>query len=392
MKLVRYVTFMMMLLFNQSFGSTLVADAGSDQTLNITPSVTAVYLDGSGSSSDAEITSYKWSEGDKYIGPNEARWYVIKENGEHTITLKVTDATGATSEDTMVVTVVGGVDTPFCNAGLDQTLNITPSVRAVDLNASISIPTENIVSINWWEDDIFIGPNKTRWYDLTEAGEHTITLKVTDIDGKTCEDSMVVTVVTDGTPAEDTIKPVISLLGNTPISIVKGTVYTDAGATANDNKDGDISANIQVISDVNSSKVGSYTVKYNVSDQAGNDAIEIVRTVTVVSASLPVANAGANQALKMVNGGINIQLDGSNSVGNALTYTWSFVSKPSQSSASLNNATTVNPTFTADMVGTYLVQLIVNNGTVDSIADTVKIMITPVPVCVDPTTLTPEFD
>lgn len=69
-------------------------------------------------------------------------------------------------------------------------------------------------------------------------------------------------------------------------------------------------------------------------------------------------------------------LNGSGSTdadGNTLTYTWSFTSTPGGSTAALSNATVSNPTFTADMDGAYVLTLVVNDGTVDSVADAVTI-------------------
>jgi hypothetical protein len=80
----------------------------------------------------------------------------------------------------------------------------------------------------------------------------------------------------------DVTPPVISLLGSTPVSIELGSTYTDAGATALDNIDGDITGSIVPTSTVNTAAVGSYTVTYNVSDAAGNAATPVVRTVNVV--------------------------------------------------------------------------------------------------------------
>ena len=50
------------------------------------------------------------------------------------------------------------------------------------------------------------------------------------------------------------------------ITVEVGTTYTDLGATASDNYDGDISADISVTNPVDTSVIGSYTVTYNVSD------------------------------------------------------------------------------------------------------------------------------
>jgi len=83
-------------------------------------------------------------------------------------------------------------------------------------------------------------------------------------------------------PIIDTTAPVISLLGENNISINVGDLYTDAGATASDDIDGDISSNISITNLVNTAIAGSYTVTYNVSDAAGNSATPIVRNVVVV--------------------------------------------------------------------------------------------------------------
>ena len=89
--------------------------------------------------------------------------------------------------------------------------------------------------------------------------------------------------------------------------------------------------------------------------------------------SPPAADAGADQAVLVT---AAVQLDGSGSSdvdGDALSYTWSITSKPSGSNASLSDTTVVNPGFVADVAGNYVVQLIVNDGTVDSAPDTVTI-------------------
>jgi uncharacterized protein (TIGR02145 family) len=81
--------------------------------------------------------------------------------------------------------------------------------------------------------------------------------------------------------AADTEAPVITLIGESPVSIDQDATYSDQGATATDNVDGDITANIIVTSNVDTSTVGTYTVTYNVSDAAGNAATPLVRIITV---------------------------------------------------------------------------------------------------------------
>ncbi|MBO5349625.1 MAG: polysaccharide deacetylase family protein [Clostridia bacterium] len=68
----------------------------------------------------------------------------------------------------------------------------------------------------------------------------------------------------------DNIAPKITLNGNSVISVIKGSIYNEQGAKAIDNKDGDISKNIQIIENVDTSKNGTYTITYTASDYSGN--------------------------------------------------------------------------------------------------------------------------
>lgn len=81
----------------------------------------------------------------------------------------------------------------------------------------------------------------------------------------------------------DTTAPVLTLLGNNPVTIEVGETYTDAGATALDETDGDLTSAITMTSTVNINAVGIYVVTYNVQDSSGNSALQITRIVNVVA-------------------------------------------------------------------------------------------------------------
>ena len=85
----------------------------------------------------------------------------------------------------------------------------------------------------------------------------------------------------------DTTAPVITVIGDDPATVELGAAYTDAGATASDNIDGDITNTIITVNNVNTNIVASYTVTYNVSDASGNAATEVTRTVNVVDTFAP---------------------------------------------------------------------------------------------------------
>jgi len=81
------------------------------------------------------------------------------------------------------------------------------------------------------------------------------------------------------------VVPVITMTGS-DATITVGDVYTDAGATASDDEEGDITANIAVVSTVDTTTAGTYTVTYNVSDGALNAATQVTRTVNVEAAPI----------------------------------------------------------------------------------------------------------
>ena len=88
--------------------------------------------------------------------------------------------------------------------------------------------------------------------------------------------------VESGGAAGDTTPPVITRVGADPATVVSGSAgsYTDAGFTALDDTDGDITANI-AITGLPTDFIGAHTVRANVSDAALNPAIEVTRTVNV---------------------------------------------------------------------------------------------------------------
>src|SRR3989344_291560 len=89
------------------------------------------------------------------------------------------------------------------------------------------------------------------------------------------------TITPEPEPA-DTIPPVITLVGAAEVEVLVGETYEDAGATAEDDVDGDITSSIATDNLVDTSILGTYTVTYTVSDAAGNEADPVTRTVNVV--------------------------------------------------------------------------------------------------------------
>lgn len=78
----------------------------------------------------------------------------------------------------------------------------------------------------------------------------------------------------------DDIAPVIKLNGNANIQILLNSKYEEQGATASDEKDGDLTSKIETKGNVDTSKAGTYTITYKVVDSSGNETTK-TRKVTV---------------------------------------------------------------------------------------------------------------
>ncbi len=135
-----------------------------------------------------------------------------------------------------------------------------------------------IVATDVWEEVV-------RTHDIPAAANVTarIRLKTVNSSIKVDDVSLVLT-----SSIVDTTAPVITLLGDDTVTVEVGSVYTDAGATAIDNYDGDITSSIVTVNPVDTNAIGTYIVTYNVSDVSGNAALEVTRTVNVVDTTLPV--------------------------------------------------------------------------------------------------------
>ena len=194
--------------------------------------------------------------------------------GVYSVSYNVTDANGnAAAEVTRTVTVVDTTVPVITLLGEDP---VTIEVGAVYTDAGAT-------ALDNYDGDITSSIVEVSTVDTAIAGSYTVTYDVADASGNTA-----LTVTRSVNVIEDTVAPVITLLGDNPITIEVGDTYTDAGATATDNFDGDLTSSIVTVSTVNTSIVGVYSVTYNVSDTSGNAAAEVTRTVTVVDTTVPV--------------------------------------------------------------------------------------------------------
>jgi len=199
-------------------------------------------------------------------GETKVSEFNVSENGANSVVVNLTQS----------LVVGGGNDAQPAPVVSVNTLR-TRSAKPV-LSGSV----ENAVNV-------FVSVNGTNWYPaVINNNSWSLSYPVSLADGVydvqvEAENAQGV-VSTDATMNElivDRTKPVLTVLGNSSLKINQGSTYTDAGATAQDNIDGNVTHRITVTNPVNTAVPGTYYVVYHVTDLAGN-AASIRRKVVVV--------------------------------------------------------------------------------------------------------------
>jgi Bacterial surface protein, Ig-like domain/Bacterial Ig-like domain/GEVED domain len=272
------------------------------RTVNITPDVTIPVITLNGSSTvnielgntytDAGATAVDNIDGDISASIVIVNPVDINTVGSYTVTYNVSDAAGnAAVQATRTVNVTPDVTIPVITLAGSDPVDIELGTAYADAGATAS---DNI------DGDITASIATVNPVDINTVGSYTVTYNVVDTAGNAATQvSRTVNVTADVTI------PVITLTGSDPVSIEQGTTYADAGATASDNIDGDITASIVTVNPVDINAVGSYTVTYNVMDAAGNAAIQVTRTVNITpDVTIPAITLLGSASVSIEQGGV----------------------------------------------------------------------------------------
>ena len=365
-----------------------VSDAGPDQTAQVQQTV---QLDGSRSHDpDGDALTFHWELRARPAGSQATLsdasavkpMFVVDKTGAYEVQLIVNDGAVDSPPDSVRVTTTNSV--PVANAGPDQTV---PVGTAVQLDGSRSSDVDGDQLTYLWtivarppgsgaslSDPAAIKPT----FVVDVAGPYDLQLVVNDGRGNSAPDHVIITTlnsapVADAGRDQSVAVGVLVMLDGSCSSDVDGDVLTyrwsfsarppGSNATLSD------PTAVKPTFEVDES--GTYVLQLIVHDGSLDSAADLVNIVT--ENSLPVANAGPDQTARV---GDTVQLNGSGSSdvdGDALTYRWSFSAVPPGSQAVLSDPAAVQPTFTIDESGTYVAQLIVHDGSLESVADTVQI-------------------
>ncbi|MGK5114685.1 PKD domain-containing protein [Geodermatophilus sp. CPCC 205506] len=156
-------------------------------------------FDASGSSdSDGAIASYAWDFGDGSTGTGPTVAHQYRATATYTVTLRVTDARGATATTTRPVAIV--VPPPNQPPTAAFTATTTGLVARVD--GSASADADGTVTARAWDfGDGTSGTGATASHAYSAAGTYTVRLTVTDDDGATATTTRDVTVAPTAGPA-----------------------------------------------------------------------------------------------------------------------------------------------------------------------------------------------
>ncbi len=167
------------------------ANAGEDQSVEVNQTI---QINGTGNDSDGTIVSYQWSN-DSVVVANTASFTYTPDTVEsQTLTLTVTDNNGTTASDEMVLTVTAVPlpnTPPTANAGVDKSTQVNQSVT---INGTGNDSDGSITSYEWISGSTVLSNSASFTYTPTIEGNETLTLTVTDNEGATASDDMLLTV------------------------------------------------------------------------------------------------------------------------------------------------------------------------------------------------------
>ncbi|WP_369821271.1 immunoglobulin-like domain-containing protein, partial [Oleiphilus sp. HI0080] len=194
--------------------------------------------------------------------------------GSYSVTYDVSDAANNAASQVTRTVIVADTTPPVITLVGAPTVNIEQGDTYNDAGAtasdSVDGPLTGSISTN--------NPVNTNI-----PGTYTVTYNVSDVAGNFAAQVTRTVIVADTTP------PAISLIGSSTVNVEQGTSYSDAGATASDSVDGVITANITVSGDtVDPATAGSYVIRYDVTDAAGNAAPQVTRTIIVADTTPPL--------------------------------------------------------------------------------------------------------
>ena len=306
--------------------------------------------------------------------------------GDYVVQLVVSTAAGSSLADTVVLSTINSA--PTADAGPDRT---TSPFQSAFLDGRGSFDPDGDPLTYAWS---FVSrPDSSGLIDPTapafgftpiSEGRYIIQLVVNDGLQSSEPDQMIVDTF-NSAPVADPGPEVI--IRDNILVILDGSGSSDADGQGLTYLWAITNAPVSSIASLSSTTSASTTITPDVDgiyviQLIVNDGLVDSEPATVllrVGNTAPIADAGVDQAVPK---GMSATLDGSGSTdlqGDPLTYQWTLIGQPAGSAPIFTGTDTVAPTLTPDLAGDYTVQLIVNDGDLDSAPDVVTVTATNTP-------------
>lgn len=257
---------------NTSYSFSVIAkdDAGNistaSNTLTVTTDVTPINYCASQSSnvndefiSNVQLGSINNNSGAQFYSDFTSISTNLIKGDNYTVTVTPT-WTGTKYNEGYAVWIDFNKDGDFTDAN-EQVLSVAPNQNAT-VSASFTVPSSALETSTRMRVSMSYNaiPTSCQSFSYGEVEDYTVNIQAA---------------------SADTIAPIITLNGASTLDLNVGNTYSEQGATATDNVDGNLTSNIIITGNVDTNTAGTYIKNYNVSDNAGNAAAQISRTINV---------------------------------------------------------------------------------------------------------------
>ncbi len=354
-----------------------VANAGNDQPVHVGSEIT---LDGSASTdADGDALTYRWSvveasdeDGIELLSTTDVRPGVrVNSLGTYKIALVVNDGKEDSDADEVLLDV--GNIAPIADAGENQSgfpneIISLSGAGSSDIDGDLLTYTWSVLNAPAGStSQIGSSESVSASFEPDLLGQYTIQLVVndgfsdSDPDVMTIDSSNVAPVAKAGNDRSALLDQLISLDGSAS-SDAEGDELTYSWSIISQPSGGSATLTGEASStpSFQMSAFGDYVVQLIVNDGYQDSVPD---SLIITSENLaPVANAGEDSEAEIED---SVALNGSASYdpeGMELSYQWSFTSLPDDANIELTDVSTMSPSFVPDVAGTYVVQLIVEDG------------------------------
>jgi hypothetical protein len=220
--------------------------------------------------------------------------------GSNSANIKVADSHGGVAVTTLVVEVLQGPVYTADAFNTRQSVGVGGALHRLAANGDVGQVLRFALASGNLPTGVTLNPDGSFTGNTGTAGTYNAVIEVVDNRGGKATTNLSVVVFVPKPAQSDATPPVISLNGAAEVTVEVGSTFSEPGASATDNKDGDISGSVVVSGAVDTGRLGRYTVTYSVADAAGNRA-STSRVVRVVDTTRPTVtlNGSGQIALKV---------------------------------------------------------------------------------------------